>query len=107
MKVLALLAVLFLVSAQALAEELGEPDELNYWADWSEGDQNKEELPLPFEHFLQRIARRPRPQQFYGLMGKRDAGHKMDRFTGLIGKRSLNSGSSEWNTAQMYERRRK
>lgn len=34
----------------------------------------QEELPFPFEHFLQRIARRPRPQQFYGLMGKRDAG---------------------------------
>lgn len=34
----------------------------------------QEELPLPFEHFLQRIARRPRPQQFFGLMGKRDAG---------------------------------
>uniref|UniRef100_A0A663LLY4 Tachykinin precursor 1 n=1 Tax=Athene cunicularia TaxID=194338 RepID=A0A663LLY4_ATHCN len=66
-----------------------------------------EELPLPLEHFLQRMARRPRPQQFFGLMGKRDAGeqggglgygqishkrHKTDSFVGLMGKRSLNSG---------------
>uniref|UniRef100_A0A670JYR8 Tachykinin 1 n=1 Tax=Podarcis muralis TaxID=64176 RepID=A0A670JYR8_PODMU len=75
MKFLAVLTVLFLVSAQAFAEELGDNEELNYWSDWSDGDQNKEELPLPFEHFLQRIARRPRPQQFYGLMGKRDSGY--------------------------------
>ncbi|XP_061442195.1 protachykinin-1 isoform X1 [Rhineura floridana] len=115
MKFLAVLAVLFLVSAQAFAEELGDNEDLSYWSDWSEGDQNKEELPLPFEHFLRRIARRPRPQQFYGLMGKRDAGygplshkrHKTDSFVGLMGKRSLDSGSSEWNTAQMYDRRRK
>ncbi|KAM3823823.1 protachykinin-1 [Vipera latastei] len=74
-----------------------------------------EKLPFPFEHFLQRIARRPRPQQFYGLMGKRDAGYspvshkryKTDSFVGLMGKRSLNSGSSEWSALQMFERRRK
>lgn len=34
----------------------------------------QEALPEPFEHLLQRIARRPKPQQFFGLMGKRDAG---------------------------------
>ncbi|KAJ6666630.1 hypothetical protein lerEdw1_020354 [Lerista edwardsae] len=97
MKLLLALAFLLLVSAQAFAEELGDNDELSYWPGWSDGDQNKEELPLPFEHFLQRIARRPRPQQFYGLMGKRDAG-----YGSLSHKRS-----SEWNTAQMYDRRRK
>ncbi|NWX18219.1 TKN1 protein, partial [Aegotheles bennettii] len=92
-------AVLLLASAQALAEEMGAPDDLSYWSDWSDGDQVKEELPLPLEHFLQRMARRPRPQQFFGLMGKRDAGergggrgHKTDSFVGLMGKRSLNSG---------------
>ncbi|XP_068950499.1 protachykinin-1 isoform X1 [Petaurus breviceps papuanus] len=57
----------------------------------------QEELSEPFEHFLQRIARRPKPQQFFGLMGKRDAGH------GQISHKR----SSEWNTAQNYERRRK
>ncbi|NXU52688.1 TKN1 protein, partial [Turnix velox] len=98
-------AVLLLASAQALADEVGAPDDLSYWSDWSDGDQAKEELPLPLEHFLQRMARRPRPQQFFGLMGKRDAGergggwvplssswHKTDSFVGLMGKRSLNSG---------------
>ncbi|XP_042327997.1 LOW QUALITY PROTEIN: protachykinin-1 [Sceloporus undulatus] len=114
---LALLLFLAFFSAQGSAgEDLGDPEEMTYWSDWADGERKKEELPLPFEHFLQRIARRPRPQQFYGLMGKRDAGygssphkvrHKTDSFVGLMGKRSLNSGSSEWNTAQMYERRRK
>ncbi|XP_048366832.1 protachykinin-1 isoform X2 [Sphaerodactylus townsendi] len=97
MKLSVALAVLVLVWAQALAEELGDNDELGYFSDWSDGDPSKEELPIPFEHFLQRIARRPRPQQFYGLMGKRDAGYGP-----LSHKRS-----SEWNTAQIYERRRK
>ncbi|XP_051642015.1 protachykinin-1 isoform X3 [Manacus candei] len=82
-------AVLLLASAQALAEEMGATDDLSYWSDWSDSDQAKEELPLPLEHFLQRMARRPRPQQFFGLMGKRDA------------------GSSEGSIAQNYERRRK
>ncbi|EMP33932.1 Protachykinin-1 [Chelonia mydas] len=75
MKILVAFAVLFLISAQVFAEEIGANDDLNYWSDWSDTDQLKEELPLPLEHFLQRIARRPRPQQFYGLMGKRDAGY--------------------------------
>lgn len=39
----------------------------------------QEELPEPFEHLLQRIARRPKPQQFFGLMGKRDAGEMGSR----------------------------
>ncbi|NXG43219.1 TKN1 protein, partial [Psilopogon haemacephalus] len=68
------LAVLLLASAQALAEEMGTTDDLSYWSDWSDSEPAKEELSLPLEHFLQRMARRPRPQQFFGLMGKRDAG---------------------------------
>uniref|UniRef100_A0A8C0FHZ9 Tachykinin precursor 1 n=1 Tax=Bubo bubo TaxID=30461 RepID=A0A8C0FHZ9_BUBBB len=67
-----------------------------------------EELPLPLEHFLQRMARRPRPQQFFGLMGKRDAGeqggglgHKTDSFVGLMGKRSLNSGIRRWKSRDL------
>lgn len=39
----------------------------------------QEELPEPFEHLLQRIARRPKPQQFFGLMGKREAGETSKR----------------------------
>ncbi|XP_033049432.1 protachykinin-1 isoform X2 [Trachypithecus francoisi] len=114
MKILVALAVFFLVSTQLFAEEIGANDDLNYWSDWSDSDQIKEELPEPFEHLLQRIARRPKPQQFFGLMGKRDAGHgqishkrhKTDSFVGLMGKRALNSVAYERSAMQNYERRR-
>lgn len=130
MKILVALAVFFLVSTQLFAEEIGANDDLNYWSDWSDSDQIKEELPEPFEHLLQRIARRPKPQQFFGLMGKRDADssiekqvallkalyghgqishkrHKTDSFVGLMGKRALNSVAYERSAMQNYERRRK
>ncbi|XP_040328525.1 protachykinin-1 isoform X2 [Herpailurus yagouaroundi] len=115
MKILVALAVFFLISTQLFAEEIGDNDDLNYWSDWSDSDQIKEELPEPFEHLLQRIARRPKPQQFFGLMGKRDAGHgqishkrhKTDSFVGLMGKRALNSVAYERRAMQDYERRRK
>ncbi|NWI21420.1 TKN1 protein, partial [Crypturellus soui] len=68
------LAALLLASAHGLPEEMGASDDLSYWPAWPEGERGKDELPLPFEHLLQRMARRPRPQQFFGLMGKRDAG---------------------------------
>ncbi|XP_029444794.1 protachykinin-1 isoform X1 [Rhinatrema bivittatum] len=112
MKILIALAVLFLVSAQVLAEEIGYSED----SDWPYSDQIQDELQGPlFENFLQRIARKPRPDQFFGLMGKRNSGlgqisrrrHKTDSFFGLMGKRSLYSGSSERNTIQNYERRRK
>uniref|UniRef100_A0A452FQK1 Protachykinin-1 n=1 Tax=Capra hircus TaxID=9925 RepID=A0A452FQK1_CAPHI len=112
MKILVALAAIFLVSTQLSAEEIGANDDLNYWSDWSDSDQIKEEMPEPFEHLLQRIARRPKPQQFFGLMGKRDAGemgsrHKTDSFVGLMGKRALNSVAYERSVMQDYERRRK
>ncbi|XP_025928434.1 protachykinin-1 [Apteryx rowi] len=71
-------AVLLLASARGLAEELGATDDLGYWSDWSEG---------------------------YGQISHKR--HKTDSFVGLMGKRSLNSGSSERSIAQNYERRRK
>uniref|UniRef100_A0A6I8N5C7 Tachykinin 1 n=1 Tax=Ornithorhynchus anatinus TaxID=9258 RepID=A0A6I8N5C7_ORNAN len=129
MNLVAVAAVLFLVSATgSVADEPVGGDDLGYWGDWSPPDQAKEELPDVFEHFLQRMARRPKPQQFFGLMGKRDAGelglavskshllnprqmcfsgHKAESFVGLMGKRSLNSGSFDRSAAQSYERRRK
>lgn len=115
MKILVAVAVIFLISTQLFAEEIGANDDLNYWSDWSDSDQIKEALPEPFEHLLQRIARRPKPQQFFGLMGKRDAGHgqishkrhKTDSFVGLMGKRALNSVAYERSAIQNYERRRK
>ncbi|XP_042783521.1 protachykinin-1 isoform X2 [Panthera leo] len=112
MKIIVALAVFFLISTQLFAEEIGDNDDLNYWSDSA---QIKEELPEPFEHLVQRIARRPKPQQFFGLMGKRDAGHgqishkrhKTDSFVGLMGKRALNSVAYERRAMQDYERRRK
>ncbi|KAM4028599.1 tachykinin-like peptide isoform 1-T3 [Anomaloglossus baeobatrachus] len=117
MKIIVAFAVVMLVSAQVFAADIG-LDEI----DWPYSDQIQEELPV-FEHFLQRIARKPRPDQFYGLMGKRNNGYgqmsrkrfgqisrkryKSDTFYGLMGKRSLLSGSSERNTIHNYERRRK
>ncbi|KAM8967120.1 protachykinin-1 [Pelodytes ibericus] len=120
MKILVAFAVILLVSAQVFAAEMG----LNEEIDWPYSDQIQEELQGPvFENLLQRIARKPRPDQFYGLMGKRNNGfgqisrkrfgqisrkrYKSDSFYGLMGKRSLYSGSSERNTLQSYERRRK
>ncbi|XP_036103244.1 protachykinin-1 [Molossus molossus] len=130
MRILVALAVFFLVFTQLFAEEIEGNDDLNYWSDWSDSDHIKEELPEPFEHLLQRIARRPKPQQFFGLMGKRDAEssmkkqvarlkafygngqishkrHKTDSFIGLMGKRALNSAAYERSAVQSYERRRK
>ncbi|XP_072010449.1 tachykinin-like peptide isoform X1 [Engystomops pustulosus] len=109
MKIIVAFAVVMLVSAQVFAAEIG-LDEI----DWPYSDQIQDELPV-FENFLQRIARKPRPDQFYGLMGKRNNGYgqmsrkryKSDNFFGLMGKRSLFSGSSERNTIHNYERRRK
>lgn len=126
MKILLALAVFFLISTQLLAEEIRADDGLNYWSDWTDSDQIKE-LAEPVEHLLQRIARRPKPQQFFGLMGKRNAGkaipvvvflaghahfsnkkrHRTDAFYGLMGKRALNSVAYERDAMQNYERRRK
>ncbi|XP_075683855.1 protachykinin-1 isoform X2 [Rhinoderma darwinii] len=91
MKIIVAFAVIMLVSAQVFTAEIG-LDEI----DWPYSDQIQEELPV-FENLLQRIARKPRPDQFYGLMGKRNNGYgQMSR------KRS-----SERNTIHNYERRRK
>ncbi|XP_053568956.1 protachykinin-1 [Bombina bombina] len=119
MKILVAFAVILLVSAQIFAAEVGFNDDI----DWPYSDQMQDELQGPmFENFLQRIARKPRPDQFYGLMGKRNGfgqisrkrfgqisrrRYKPDSFYGLMGKRSLYSGSSERNSLHNYERRRK
>ncbi|XP_059512138.1 protachykinin-1 isoform X3 [Myotis daubentonii] len=109
MKILLALAVLFLVSTQLLAEEIGADDGLNYWSDWSDSDHLKEELPEPFEHLLQRIARRPKPQQFFGLMGKRDAGKAFPIVVFLTGHAHFSNKKMayERDAMQNYERRRK
>nr|KAF6470400.1 tachykinin precursor 1 [Molossus molossus] len=100
MRILVALAVFFLVFTQLFAEEIEGNDDLNYWSDWSDSDHIKEELPEPFEHLLQRIARRPKPQQFFGLMGKRDAELLKN---GQISHKT----AYERSAVQSYERRRK
>ncbi|XP_043444875.1 protachykinin-1 isoform X3 [Prionailurus bengalensis] len=112
MKIIVALAVFFLISTQLFAEEIGDNDDLNYWSDWSDSDQIKEELPEPFEHLLQRIARRPKPQQFFGLMGKRDADSSIEKQVALL-KALYGHGqishkmAYERRAMQDYERRRK
>ncbi|XP_036285248.1 protachykinin-1 isoform X2 [Pipistrellus kuhlii] len=98
MKILLAVAVFFLISTQLLAEEIRAGDGLNYWSDWTDSDLIKEELDEPVEHLLQRIARRPKPQQFFGLMGKRDAGYAQF---------SNKKMAYERDAMQNYERRRK
>ncbi|KAG8443100.1 hypothetical protein GDO86_011788 [Hymenochirus boettgeri] len=112
MKILVAFAVILLVSAQVFAVEIG----FNEDNDWPYSDQIQEEIQGPvFERILQRFARKPRPEQFYGLMGKRNNGldqssrkrYKSGSFFGLMGKRSLNTGSLERNTLLNYDTRRK
>ncbi|KAL4646858.1 protachykinin-like [Arapaima gigas] len=55
---------------------------------------------------LRRLARRPRPQQFFSLMGRRSAGQKLSSLVGLMGRRrQVDAGLSDWSTGQNYERR--
>ncbi|KAM7119977.1 protachykinin-1 isoform 3-T3 [Molossus nigricans] len=115
MRILVALAVFFLVFTQLFAEEIEGNDDLNYWSDWSDSDHIKEELPEPFEHLLQRIARRPKPQQFFGLMGKRDAESSMKKqvarlkaFYELLKNGQISHKTAyERSAVQSYERRRK
>ncbi|XP_019298945.1 protachykinin-1 isoform X3 [Panthera pardus] len=109
MKIIVALAVFFLISTQLFAEEIGDNDDLNYWSDSA---QIKEELPEPFERLVQRIARRPKPQQFFGLMGKRDVDSSIEKQVALL-KALYGHGqishkmAYERRAMQDYERRRK
>uniref|UniRef100_A0AAR2KV78 Tachykinin domain-containing protein n=1 Tax=Pygocentrus nattereri TaxID=42514 RepID=A0AAR2KV78_PYGNA len=109
MKLLLALAVLcfsFLALSQVFGEELGPKDDLDYWTN---GNQIQDEWLQsdPFREILRRMTRKPRPHQFIGLMGKRSSGHKINSFVGLMGKRSQEEPESyEWATLQNYEARR-
>ncbi|NP_001090006.1 tachykinin precursor 1 L homeolog precursor [Xenopus laevis] len=91
MKILVAFAVILLISAQVFAAEIG----LNEDSDWPYSDQIQEEIQGPvIERILQRIARKPRPDQFYGLMGKRNNG------LGQISRKRYKSGSFFWTYGQ-------
>ncbi|XP_066571611.1 protachykinin [Amia ocellicauda] len=113
MKLLLSVVVVFLVVAEVLCEEMGPSEDLNYWTD-SNQIQDEWVPPDSFKEILRRITRKPRPHQFIGLMGKRSPSipqitrkrHKMNSFVGLMGKRSEEPDSYEWSTIQNYEQRR-
>ncbi|XP_075067313.1 protachykinin-1-like [Mixophyes fleayi] len=104
--------VIFLAATQALAEEM-EWTEGNYWPS---SDYNQADLEEPtYDRYMLRIARKLKPDQFYGTMGKRNIdtkqsskkGYKHGTFIGLMGKRSLSSESAERITDLNLYRRRK
>ncbi|CAB1350895.1 unnamed protein product [Coregonus sp. 'balchen'] len=129
MKLLLPLVIAFLAIAQVFCEEIGPEEDLDYWMndqitifsfvqdEWLSSD--------PFGEILRRMTRKPRPHQFFGLMGKRSSGktvlpraspsnpqitrkrHKINSFVGLMGKRSQEKPDSyEWNALQNYDKRR-
>ncbi|KAG9279598.1 protachykinin-1 isoform X1 [Astyanax mexicanus] len=105
----------FLALSQVFGEEFGPKDDLDYWTN---GNQIQDEWLQadPFRELLRRMTRKPRPHQFIGLMGKRSSAanaqitrkrHKINSFVGLMGKRSQEEPESyEWATLQNYEERR-
>uniref|UniRef100_A0A672FWB7 Neurokinin A n=1 Tax=Salarias fasciatus TaxID=181472 RepID=A0A672FWB7_SALFA len=65
-------------------------------------NEKTEEMKWPdvgfIEDVLVRLTRKPGPRQYFGLMGKKDTGHKFQTFVGLMGKRSFeDQGGSEKN----------
>ncbi|XP_030645415.1 protachykinin-1 [Chanos chanos] len=115
MKLLLSAVLLFLVIFEVFGEELGPREDLDYWTssnqiqdDWLQSD--------PFREILRRMTRKPRPHQFFGLMGKRSSAanaqitrkrHKINSFVGLMGKRSQEEPDSyEWGTIQNIDNRR-
>ncbi|XP_036902325.1 protachykinin-1 isoform X4 [Sturnira hondurensis] len=112
MKILVALAVFFLISTQVFAEEIEANDDMNYWSDWSDSDQIKEELPETFDPLLLRISRSLKPHRhFVGLMGKRDAGSSPEKQVALLkalyGHGLISHKTYERSALQNYERRRK
>uniref|UniRef100_A0A3B1JWL1 Tachykinin precursor 1 n=1 Tax=Astyanax mexicanus TaxID=7994 RepID=A0A3B1JWL1_ASTMX len=63
----------FLALSQVFGEEFGPKDDLDYWTN---GNQIQDEWLQadPFRELLRRMTRKPRPHQFIGLMGKRSSG---------------------------------
>ncbi|MBN3285085.1 TKN1 protein, partial [Polyodon spathula] len=73
MKLLLAFMVVFLVLAELFCEEAGAGEDLNYWTD-SNQIQDEWLAPDSFKEILRRITRKPKPHQFFGLMGKRSSG---------------------------------
>ncbi|XP_062342596.1 protachykinin-1 [Osmerus eperlanus] len=114
MKLLLPLVIAFLAIAQIFCEEVGPKEDLDYWTNSNQIEDNWLSTD-PFREILRRMTRKPRPHQFFGLMGKRSSAnaqitrkrHKLNSFVGLMGKRSQEEPDSyEWNTIQNLDNRR-
>ncbi|XP_064205555.1 protachykinin [Anguilla rostrata] len=95
MKLLLSILVVFLALAEVFCEEVGQNEDLNHWAN-SIQIQDEWLASDPLNEILKRITRKPRPRQFFGLMGKRSYANaqitrkrqKLNSFVSLMGKRS-------------------
>ncbi|KAM4029638.1 protachykinin-1-like [Anomaloglossus baeobatrachus] len=104
--------VFFLAATQAWPEEM-DWTEGNYWPSQDANQADLEEMA--YNRYPMKIARNLRPDQFYGVMGKRNSEskgtspkrQKADSFIGLMGKRSLSSESEKRNNKYESIRRRK
>ncbi|KPP74961.1 protachykinin-like [Scleropages formosus] len=113
MKLLLSVVVLSFLVAELWCEERAPIEDLTYWA--SSNERPDEWLASDsFREMLRRMTRKPRPHQFFGLMGKRSPTNpqitrkrqKLNSFVGLMGKRSQEEPDSyEWNTILNYGRR--
>ncbi|XP_072350323.1 protachykinin-like isoform X2 [Scyliorhinus torazame] len=108
MRTLRLLAltVSILVLTEVFCEEISPNQVVTLWAA-SDHSQDQKLQPDSVRDLLKRVARKPRPGQFFGLMGRRSFGHKLENFVGLMGKRSSAADfPSEWKTVQTFVQRR-
>ncbi|XP_036394616.1 protachykinin [Megalops cyprinoides] len=111
MKLLLSVIILCVSLAEILCEEVGPSEDLNHWTN-SIQTQDQWLVSDPLSDVLRRITRKPRPRQFFGLMGKRSSAsaqitrkrQKLNSFVGLMGKRSQEVPDMyEWSTIQNYD----
>ncbi|XP_005750721.1 protachykinin-1 isoform X3 [Pundamilia nyererei] len=108
MKSLLVAVLMVLIAAAQVSGEENDPKEdTDYWTSTNQ-IQNGWISNNPFREALLRLTRKPKPHQFIGLMGRRSMGHKVNSFVGLMGKRSQEepAESYNWNTIEMYDKRR-
>ncbi|XP_062899882.1 protachykinin-1 [Mobula hypostoma] len=109
-RLLALTAVL-LILAEAFCEEISPSEDTSLWLA-SNQSQERELKGNSVRDLLRRMVRKPRPEKFYALMGRRSLGNKPmsqkqpqldDGFVALMGKRSSAVGSpSEYKVVQDF-----
>ncbi|XP_048882177.1 protachykinin [Brienomyrus brachyistius] len=99
-------ALLFLIMTEVFCEEYDPGD---YGNEIIERDQIQDSRlkSEALNTLLRRAARKPRPQQFFGLMGRRSSRQKLNSFVGLMGKRNQGmAGLYEWNMPEKQQQYR-